>query len=200
MLDFLFLEQQCAPAIAPPTVAAIVQVESGFNPYAISVGGKLQRQPKTRAEAVATAKALEADGWNFSVGAAQVNRHNLPKYSLSLEQAFDPCENLRVGSQILEECYGRAVQLVISSACGGADEPRFCRALQFQAGKRDGNPWGQARITAEAAAIQNENIRMQLYIKLMESEDRRMQQRNHEIEGRIWSSKEILKVKPITFD
>lgn len=110
MLDFMVLAQQCAPTVAPQTMAAVVQVESSFNPYAIGVvGGRLQRQPKSQAEAVATAKALEADGWNFSVGVAQVNRYNLPKYSLTYEEAFEPCANVRVGSKILEDCYTRAL-------------------------------------------------------------------------------------------
>lgn len=109
MLEFLALAQECAPTVAPQTMAAVVNVESGFNPYAIGVvGGRLARQPKTRDEAVATAKALASDGWNFSVGVAQVNRYNLPKYQVSYEQAFDACTNLRVGSKILEECFVRA--------------------------------------------------------------------------------------------
>ena len=109
MLEFLALAQECAPTVAPQTMAAVVNVESGYNPYAIGVvGGRLARQPKTQEEAVATAKQLASDGWNFSVGVAQVNRYNLPKYQVSYEQAFDACTNLRVGSKILEECYVRA--------------------------------------------------------------------------------------------
>jgi len=109
MLEFIALAQQCAPTVEPQTMAAVAQVESSFNPYAIGVvGGRLQRQPRSLEEAVATASALEAEGWNFSVGLAQVNRHNLPKYKLNYEQAFDPCANLRAGSQILEDCYVRA--------------------------------------------------------------------------------------------
>lgn len=51
MLDFMVLAQQCAPTVAPQTMAAVVQVESSFNPYAIGVvGGRLQRQPKSQAE------------------------------------------------------------------------------------------------------------------------------------------------------
>ncbi|MFT0701313.1 lytic transglycosylase domain-containing protein [Citrobacter meridianamericanus] len=109
MLEFLALAEQCAPTVAPQTMAALVHVESSFNPYAIGVvGGRLARQPTSRDEAVATAKALEADGWNFSVGVAQVNRYNLPKYNLTYELAFDACANLRAGSKILEDCFVRA--------------------------------------------------------------------------------------------
>ena len=56
----------------------VVRVESSGNPYAIGVvGGRLQRQPKNLAEAVATAKMLEQKGFNFSLGLAQVNRYIL---------------------------------------------------------------------------------------------------------------------------
>ena len=106
---FADMVAQCAPDVAPQTMAAIVRVESSHNPYAIGVvGGRLQRQPRTLGEAVATARQLEAQGRNFSMGLAQVNRHNLPKYKTSYEQVFDPCHNLRVGSLILKECYMRA--------------------------------------------------------------------------------------------
>ncbi|WP_432816469.1 lytic transglycosylase domain-containing protein [Xanthomonas hortorum] len=109
ILEFMQLAQQCAPTVAPQTMAALVQVESGFNPYAIGVvDGRLARQPSNLEEAVATAQQLEAGGWNFSLGIAQVNRHNLPKYKLTYAQAFDACANLRAGSKILEDCYTRA--------------------------------------------------------------------------------------------
>lgn len=109
MLDFLALALECAPTVAPQTMEAIVSVESTFNPYAIGVvGGRLARQPKNQEEAVATARQLASEGWNFSLGAAQVNRYNLPKYNIDYAEAFDVCTSLRVGSKILEDCYVRA--------------------------------------------------------------------------------------------
>ena len=109
MIEFLALAQECAPTVAPQTMAAIVKVESDYNPYAIGiVGGKLTRQPLNKAEAIQTAKELAKDGWNFSVGIAQINKKNLPKYKLSYEEAFTPCKNLEVGSKILAECFTRA--------------------------------------------------------------------------------------------
>jgi len=109
LVEFLALARQCAPSVEPKTMAAITRVESGYNPYAIGVvGGHLERQPKNREEAVATAKALAAGGWNFSLGLTQVNRYNLPRFKISYNQAFDACTNLRVGSKILEDCYTSA--------------------------------------------------------------------------------------------
>jgi type IV secretion system protein VirB1 len=116
MLEFLALAQECAPTVSPQTMAAIINVESGYHPYAIGVvGGRLTRQPANPEEAIATAKALEADGWNFSMGVAQVNRYNLPRYQITYEQAFDACTNLRVGSKILEECFMRASKRITDS-------------------------------------------------------------------------------------
>jgi len=109
MLDFNQLAQQCAPSVHPVTMQAIARTESGFNPYAIGVvGGHLARQPRDSEEAVATARALEARGINFSVGLGQVNRFNFARYGLTYETAFDPCANLRAGSAILYDCYQRA--------------------------------------------------------------------------------------------
>lgn len=102
---------QCQNLAVPMDVMHhVVQVESSANPYAIGVvGGRLVRQPRNLAEAVATAEMLESRGYNFSVGLAQVNRYNLRKYGVaSYAQAFDSCVNLRAGARILSECHARA--------------------------------------------------------------------------------------------
>jgi type IV secretion system protein VirB1 len=87
-----------------------VRVESSYNPFAIGVvGGRLARQPRSLEEALSTSRMLEREGYNFSLGLAQVNRHNLRHYGLdSHEKAFDICPNLRAGAQILSECHTRA--------------------------------------------------------------------------------------------
>ncbi len=88
----------------------VVHVESSRNPYAIGVvGGYLARQPKSLDEALAAVRQLKEEGYNFSVGIAQVNRYNLAKYGLkTYAEAFQVCPNLQAGSRILRECYDRA--------------------------------------------------------------------------------------------
>ncbi|MEM5389811.1 lytic transglycosylase domain-containing protein [Paraburkholderia phymatum] len=109
MLDFNSLAQQCAPNVHPVTLQAVVRTESGFNPFAIGVvAGHLLRQPRDRAEAIATARALDARGINFSLGLGQVNRTNLAHYGLTYETAFDVCANLKAGADILHRCYTQA--------------------------------------------------------------------------------------------
>jgi type IV secretion system protein VirB1 len=107
----LALALACAPNVDARTVEALVAVESSHNPHAIGVvGGSLVRQPRQRAEAVATAKALEAGGWDFSVGLAQINVRNFERLGLSIDTAFDPCANLAGMQAVLSECFERASQ------------------------------------------------------------------------------------------
>ena len=84
---------------------ALVATESGFNPFAIGVVGGSVRQPKSAAEADAAVKALDAQGFSYSVGLAQINLKNFDRFGLTRENAFDPCLNLSTGALILSECY-----------------------------------------------------------------------------------------------
>jgi len=106
------MEILACPNLAVPAqvMRHVVHVESSANPFAIGVvGAQLVRQPKTLEEAVATAKMLESGGYNYSLGAAQVNRVNFRKYGLdSHEKAFDLCTNLAAGASILANCYASA--------------------------------------------------------------------------------------------
>jgi type IV secretion system protein VirB1 len=106
---FLALALACAPQVHADTAHALVSVESAFNPWAIGVvGGALVRQPRHRAEALATAKALQAAGWNFSVGLGQINVGNFERLGLTLDAAFEPCTNLTAMQSVLAECFDRA--------------------------------------------------------------------------------------------
>ncbi|WP_321959239.1 lytic transglycosylase domain-containing protein [Burkholderia cenocepacia] len=106
---FDVLAKVCAPDVHPKLLGRIGTVESGGNPYAIGVvGGHLVRQPRSKAEAMATVAALEAGGWNYSMGLVQVNKYNLARYGRTAADMFDACRNLNTGSAILKECYDRA--------------------------------------------------------------------------------------------
>ncbi|MCM3565601.1 lytic transglycosylase domain-containing protein [Hydrogenophaga intermedia] len=106
---FAALALACAPQVHLTTAQALVSVESAFNPWAIGVvGGSLQRQPRQRTEALATAQALQAAGRNFSVGLGQINLGNFQRLGLSLESAFEPCTNLAAMQAVLSACFERA--------------------------------------------------------------------------------------------
>ena len=110
-MDFLVLAQQCAPAVHPQTLAAIVKTESGFNPFAIGVnkgGLQLTRQPTNKAEAVAAAKTLIAGGQNIDMGLGQINSENLTRLGMTVDEVFDVCKNLSAAALILEDNFTRA--------------------------------------------------------------------------------------------
>lgn len=108
-LPFEKLAAACAPSIHPTTLKAVVTTESSWNPYAIGVvAGRLERQPRSQDEAIATARELERQGFNFSLGLGQVNRYNLARYGETYETVFDPCRNLQAGAAILQDCFVRA--------------------------------------------------------------------------------------------
>lgn len=110
MADYMPVTNDCLRHTVAPIERALVAVESSFNPYAIGVvGGRLDRQPRNKEEAIATALSLKAKGYNYSMGCRQVNQANLAKYGLNLETVFDPKRNALAGAAIYDECNTRAV-------------------------------------------------------------------------------------------
>lgn len=102
----------CAAGVHPSTMSEVVRVESSGHPFAIGVvGGRLQWQPRSVAEALATIRALRERGKDFSVGVAQINQRNFYRLGLTDRSALDPCANLRAAAQILRECYARAIRI-----------------------------------------------------------------------------------------
>lgn len=109
LLTFIALVAACAPQVDIGTARALVSVESSFNANAIGVvAGSLVRQPRSRAEALATSRLLQADGWNYSVGLGQINARNFRRLGLTLETAFEPCTNLAAMQLLLIDCFDRA--------------------------------------------------------------------------------------------
>jgi type IV secretion system protein VirB1 len=118
----------CAPGLVPAASVCdqyvqsqlergLVKTESSGNEFAIGVvGGLLLRQPRNVEEAIATARSLDAKGFNFSVGCRQVNKTNFQRYGLTIQTAFDPKANSKAGAEIYRECLARA-----TSAFGKGD-------------------------------------------------------------------------------
>ncbi len=105
----LGLASQCAPNVAPQTVAAIVQTESRGNPFALNVNGARQPAPSSNAaDAAATARRYVAAGYSVDLGLGQINSRNMRRLGLTWESVFDPCTNVAALGQILSQNY-RAV-------------------------------------------------------------------------------------------
>lgn len=110
MIDLLFVTICSVPKVSSRTLWEIIKVESNFNELAININTPGMKIPKDRslAESVEAAKSLIAAGASIDLGLMQINSKNLAKFNLSVEDAFDPCRNIRVGSQILKDNYDRA--------------------------------------------------------------------------------------------
>ena len=109
MLELAFI-QQCAPAVPPITVNALVKTESSFNPWAIGVNAsnRLASQPKSFNQAAQIADELLKGNASFDLGLGQINSKNLSSLNLTARQVLDPCTNLRALQTIFVDCFNRA--------------------------------------------------------------------------------------------
>lgn len=112
-VDVQQVVQACSGPVAPATMAAIVGTESGGDPWAIFVNG-MEPQGSMRfpnkAAAVAAATHYVRLGYKVDMGLAQVDSENLPRFGLSIRQAFNPCTNIRTGALILAGAYLQALK------------------------------------------------------------------------------------------
>lgn len=111
-MDLHALLTECAPTVAPTTMARVIRHESGLRPLAIGINGgtSLKRQPRSAEEAATWARWLLANGYNIDLGLAQINSRNLGRVGLTLETVFEPCANVRAGALILTENYRDALK------------------------------------------------------------------------------------------
>lgn len=110
VIDAAFIEG-CVPWVAVSTIQAIIQVESDGDPLALAAnrhGKAVRLRPVDLAEAVSLAKVEIAAGHTVDIGLMQLNSANLKPLGISIEQAFNPCANLRAGAEILTAAYERA--------------------------------------------------------------------------------------------
>lgn len=119
------LRDRCIPDAPISTLAAIVQTESGGNPFAIQIDFpnallrrwhirpgtlRLARQPKDRVEALAWMPYLSSLHIFTDIGLMQVSTAEAERRKIEPLTLFDPCTNLQVGWQILQDDYAIEVQ------------------------------------------------------------------------------------------
>lgn len=115
MIDLLFINICSVHGVHPKTIEAIILHESSFNESALNINTRgispkgfaplPVEGPKSK---VTLAEKLYASKVNFDAGLMQVNSFNFKAYGISVKDAFDPCKNIRVGSEILKRFYDRA--------------------------------------------------------------------------------------------
>ncbi|CAM5572333.1 MULTISPECIES: lytic transglycosylase domain-containing protein [Sphingomonadaceae] len=99
----LSLAAQCAPAVAPHTIAAIVDAESSNYVFAINVNGVASqpRRPRNEAEAIATARSYVARGYSVDLGLGQINSRNMGWLGLTWDTVFKQCANVEAAGRVL---------------------------------------------------------------------------------------------------
>ena len=123
--DLAALRDRCIPDAPISTLAAIIQTESGGNPYALQIDFpnallrrwhmrpgtlRLARQPKDGGEALAWMRYLSSRDIFTDIGLMQVSTAEAQRRKIEPLTLFDPCTNLRIGWQILQEDYAVEVQ------------------------------------------------------------------------------------------
>ncbi|MHB1333785.1 MAG: transglycosylase SLT domain-containing protein [Sulfuriferula sp.] len=92
----------------PYTTAALIVAESKGNPYAIGDNTtKRSYIPNSKPEAVALASKLLQAGHRLDMSLTQISSPWLKPWAVSLDQVFDACTNIRLGTYILADHYQR---------------------------------------------------------------------------------------------
>jgi hypothetical protein len=115
----------CAPEVHPETMSAIVEVESGGDPFAIHDNATDHAYlGLSREQAVSLAQRFLADGpdsercqiararhryCSFDAGIAQINSSNFTHYHLSPETVFAPNVNLWAAGDLMYSAWQTAV-------------------------------------------------------------------------------------------
>jgi type IV secretion system protein VirB1 len=140
-MDLLTLALICAPMVDPDTTLRVIAEESGGDPFVIhdNRSGASYRAGDLRT-AVGVATTLIRAGHRIDVGLMQINYDAwLKPTRFSLEHAFDPCTNIRLGSTILSADYAHALPRSHSS------QEALYRALSEYNSGSDEASWDYAR-------------------------------------------------------
>ena len=118
--DITRLQSTCLPTAPLSTLRAVVQVESGGNPNAMQIDFpkgllkrwklaegtlRLKRQPTNQREALDWLAYFKSYDIFVDLGLMQVSTAEAKRRGISPESLLEPCTNLRVGWQILEDAY-----------------------------------------------------------------------------------------------
>jgi type IV secretion system protein VirB1 len=110
-MDLLTLAVLCGPLVDPSITLRVIAVESAGHTYAIhdNSNGKTYEAASSRGAATVATILLRA-GHRIDVGLMQINYDAwLKPARWSIEQAVDPCTNIRLGTTILSANYAHAL-------------------------------------------------------------------------------------------
>jgi type IV secretion system protein VirB1 len=139
-VDLLALAVLCGPMVDPATTLRVIAVESAGHAYAIhdNTNGKTYEAGSSRGAASVATILLRA-GHRIDLGLMQISYDAwLKPTRFSIEQAFNPCTNIRLGTTILSANYASALHR------SGTSREALYRALsQYNSGS-DSASWDYA--------------------------------------------------------
>ncbi len=123
------LLERCAPTMDKRVAAAIVEVESYGDSWAIDDdSARRSYHPRSYVEAVAQARELGAEGHVFDLGLGQVNSTHLGEPGTSIETMLRPCSNLAAAQRIFSEALvatGDVRAALVRYNGSGSTSPRY---------------------------------------------------------------------------
>lgn len=111
MVSLETLVTQCQQEMPIAVVRAVINIESSGNPLSVGVVGFHHFfQPDSVLMGANMLQSLNKRGISCSAGLMQINTRNFSQYHLTNFSVFNPCENIRVGTEILFRCYKKSVR------------------------------------------------------------------------------------------
>jgi type IV secretion system protein VirB1 len=168
------LMTHCAPNVAPATMTAIVNVESGGDPLAI--GDNTARRsyfPRDRATAERLARRLLNAGHLPDLGIAQIDSMNFAGFGVTVHSIFDPCTNLSVGARILSGDYTFAAQrygdgqVALRHAIGMYNTGRLNAGASYIARVLDAAEIREDNVSAPQVVSQHEARRSPILVRVV---------------------------------
>jgi len=108
MIDMALIDMCKNPNVDSNIIQQIIRVESSFQKFVVNVNKLDSFVLKTPEEAEKTAKEYIEKGYSVDMGLMQFNSKNLrlPIFShLSVNDLFDPCKNIKAGSDVFFLAY-----------------------------------------------------------------------------------------------
>ena len=93
MVVFLALAQQCAATSSLDLMVALASVSSGFDPYAVSVGG-VRHSFQDAGRAIASVVGAMDQGQDAAIGLMGLSAQRLSELGVTLADGFEPCHSL----------------------------------------------------------------------------------------------------------
>ena len=158
------LAAQCAPNVAPETIAAIVQTESQGFELAINVNGLGRKVPASAslAQAIETARFYVGKGYSVDLGLGQINSRNMKALGLTWETVFEPCTNIAAAGAVLAGNYHkvsaglhpqRALRIALSMYNTGSQSRGFTNGYVGRVVGNAGFPEAIRPVAVKIAAI-----------------------------------------------